>query len=99
MKGKEGTIKKPVLEFDNSFPIQLPNTIKAGYSITCDGSQKLRIYDHKGRFIETFDMSKKMPILRKGRHSLRFNCTFSDNDDLIVKFIIKQKGKEEKISL
>ena len=99
LKGKEGAISKPILEFDNSFSIRLPDNIDAGYSITCDGSQKLRIYDHKGRFIETFDMGKKPPMLRKCTHNLRFNCTFFGNNDLVVNFIIKQKGMEEKISL
>ncbi len=99
LKGKDGAITKPDLEFDHSFKFNLPDKIEAGYSITCNGSRKLRIYDVKGRFVKTYDMGREPPLLRKGTHNIRFDCTFSGSDDLIMNIIIKKEGEEEKISL
>ncbi len=98
LKGKTGTITKPDLEFDHSFRIKLPEKIEAGTTITCSGSRELRIYDAKGRFVRTYDMGKEPLVNRKGMHSIRFDCAFSDDDDLAVNFVIKQKGEDEKIS-
>lgn len=98
-KGKEGAITKPDLEFDHSFKFNLPDNVEAGYSIVCNGSQDLRIYDEKGRFVETYDMGRKPPVLRKGPHNFRFDCLFTGNDDLIVNIIVKQEGEEENLNL
>lgn len=94
-----GTISDLSLEFDNSFKFNLPYNMEVGASVVCNGSQQLRIYDSKGRFIETYDMGRKPPILRKGSHSFRFDCSFTEDDAMTVNLIVKQEGKEEKINL
>lgn len=99
VNGETGNVSKLDLEFDRSFKFSLPKEVEAGYSIVCDGSDKLRIYDKKGRFIETFDMGSKPPVLRKGGHFLRFNCEFEGNDDLKVNIVVKQKGLEEELKI
>ncbi len=98
-KVKNGAIAKPDLEFDHSFKFNLPDNLDAGSSVVCNGSQNLRIYDAKGRFIKTYDMGRKPPMLRKGTHNLRFDCLFSGSDDLVVHIVIKQKGEAETINL
>jgi hypothetical protein len=95
IKGEVGKVENFDLEFDRSFKFNLPKEALAGYSLVCDGSEVLRIYDQKGRFIETFDMGRKPPVMRKGTHYLRFDCQFKGNDDLKVNLIVKQKGAEE----
>jgi hypothetical protein len=99
LKGEEGKIAAPELEFDRSFKFIFPKEVQVGYSLVCDGSNKLRIYDKKGRFIDTFDMGSKPPLLRKGNHYLRFDCRFAGSDDLKVNIIVKQKGEAEKMNL
>ena len=94
-----GTISDLSLEFDNSFKFNLPDKMEVGASVVCNGSQELRIYDSKGRFIETYDIGRKPPILRKGAHSFRFDCSFSGDDDMAINLIVKQEGNEEKINL
>ena len=98
-EGKEGKITNPVLEFDRSFTFKLPEEIKIGYSIVCNGTSELRISDEKGRFVKNFEMGKKPPVLRKGAHNIRFNCDFEGGDDLKLNVILKQEGEEEYISL
>lgn len=98
-KDKTGAITKPDLEFDNSFKFNLPDKIEAGYSIVCNGSQHLRIYDAKGRFVKTHDMGRKPPRLRQGSHNFRFDCLFEENDKLKVNLIVKQEGEAERINL
>ncbi|MEO1011899.1 MAG: hypothetical protein AAFX53_11375 [Bacteroidota bacterium] len=97
VSGEEGKISDVELEFDRSYTFNLPKEIKAGYSLVCDGSNLLRIYDAKGRFVQTFDMGSAPPKLRKGGHYFRTNCKFTGNDDLKVKLVIKQKGLEEQL--
>ena len=99
VSGDEGKISNIKLEFDRSYKFNLPKQIKAGYSVVCDGSNLLRIYDKKGRFIETFDMGSTPPLLRKGGHYFKTNCNFIENDDLKVKLAVKQKGSKEKLNL
>ncbi len=96
-KNSEGFITNPDLLYDNSFQFKLPEKMQAGASVVCDGTQNLRIYDFKGRFIETFDMGRKPPVLRKGPHSFRFDCSFSGEDELKINLIVKQEGEEEEI--
>nr|WP_299381093.1 hypothetical protein [Allomuricauda sp.] len=97
VSGEDGKIGDVELEFDRSYTFNLPKEIKAGFSIVCDGSNILRIYDQKGRFTETFDMGSTPPVLRKGGHYFRTNCKFIGNDDLKVKLVVKQKGLEENL--
>lgn len=99
LKGKEGAITKPDLEFDHSFKFNLPDRIEVGYSITCNGSRNLRIYDMKGRFVRTFDMGREPPPLRRGTHNIRFDCNFSGSEDLTMNIVIKKEGEEEHINL
>lgn len=98
-KKSDGFITQVDLEYDNSFRFTLPEKIEVGYSIVCNGTSKLRIYDAKGRFIENFDMGKKPPVLRKGRHDIRFDCQFNKDEDMTIHIITKQEGTAEEISL
>ncbi len=99
VKKSQGFITKPNLIFDNSFEFELPDKMMVGASVVCDGSEYLRIYDAKGRFIETFDMGRKPPVLRKGMHNFRFDCSFSGDDDMTINVIVKQEGQKEIINL
>ncbi len=99
LKGEQGSIKGADLEFNNSFNFELPEEIEAGYSLVCNGTQQLRIYDQKGRYIKDFDMGRKPPLLRMAVHNIRFDCTFVGNEPLIVNLIIKQEGAPETIIL
>lgn len=99
VKKSEGFITKPVLVYDNSFEFDLPEKMMVGASVVCDGSRELRVYDAKGRFLETYEMAKKPPVLRKGSHNFRFDCTFSGNDDMRVNLIVKQEAEKETIAL
>ena len=44
-------------------------------------------------------MGNKPPVMRKGKHFIRFNCDFGSNDDLKVNIVVKQKGLEEELKI
>jgi len=99
VKGESGKMINPELEFNNSFRFILPKELNAGWSVVCDGSEILRIYDAKGQWIKEQKMGIKPPLMRRGEQKFRFGCDYSDNDQLIVNFIIRQKGKEERLPI
>jgi hypothetical protein len=95
--GKAGTISNPVLEVNNYARIEIPGTFDAGSSISCDG-KTIRLYNNKGKFLKEIEVAQSIPMLNKGNHTLKYDCTFSGGDDNpVTRIVIKTIGKAELI--
>ena len=95
--GEEGLIEEIVLELDGYNSLNLPVSLKAGYSCILDGRDNLLLYDARGSLRKKLEMEWKEPELDKGSHTLRVHCTFSGGSDLELKGVVKLKDKVELI--
>jgi hypothetical protein len=86
--GKEGKINNPWIELDGYYKLELPGEFRAGYSIVCDG-EKLKLYDEKGSFNKEIALSKPIPVLTEGEHTVKFDCEFSDENQLKIRSVFK----------
>ncbi len=88
MMGKEGTISNPWIELDGYFKMELPGSFEAGNSIVCDG-KNIKIYNSKGSYKNEIPLSKTIPMLKTGKHIVKFDCGFPGESELVNRFIIK----------
>jgi len=86
--GKEGAISNPAIELDGYFRLELSGEYEAGNSIVCDGTT-IKIYDNKGSFKKEITLKQVIPSLKTGKHTIRFDCKFPDENELTNRFIIK----------
>ncbi len=92
--GKEGKIYNPWIELDGYYKLELPGEFNAGFSIVCDG-EKIKLYNEKGRFNKEIPMSKPIPELTEGEHTVKFDCAFSDESQLKIRSVFKTIRKPE----
>jgi hypothetical protein len=94
--GKEGTVSNPEIELDGYYKLQLPGTFEAGTSVVCDG-KTLKLYNNKGSFKSDIPLQQAIPNLKPGKHTVKFDCQFSEESELSNRFIIKTKSNPEVI--
>jgi hypothetical protein len=94
-----GSISDLKLEIDSYINFQIPATLKSGQTLLCDGTEILRIYDEKGRQVQTVKLPAPPPELPAGRHEVLVECKFSGEPAPVVKMIFKSLGEGEKISI
>jgi hypothetical protein len=92
--GKEGTVSNPEIELDGYYKLQLPGTFEAGTSVVCDG-KTLKLYNNKGSFKSDIPLQQAIPNLKPGKHTVKFDCRFSEESELSNRFIIKTKSNPE----
>lgn len=93
--GNTGTITNPVLELDHFSRIEIAGTFEAGSSVACDG-KSIKLYNSKGRFLKEVPVSGSIPMLSRGLHTLKYDCTFSGGEESPVnRIVIKTSGKAE----
>jgi hypothetical protein len=95
--GKEGVISNPWIELDGYFKLELPGEYEAGNSVVCNGTT-LKIYDNKGSFKNEIALKQPIPRLKSGKHTIKFDCGFPDENELTNRFIIKTISSPEIIS-
>jgi len=86
--GKEGIIRNPWIELDGYFKLELPGEYEAGNSIVCNGTT-IKIYNSKGGFKKEITLNQTIPTLKSGKHTIKFDCEFPDENELTNRFIIK----------
>ncbi|ARS38397.1 hypothetical protein CA265_01305 [Sphingobacteriaceae bacterium GW460-11-11-14-LB5] len=95
--GKEGKISNPWLELDGYFKMELPGDYEAGSSLVCDGTS-IKLYNKKGAFMKNIALKQTIPVLKAGKHMIKFDCQFTEDQELTNRFIIKTIGNPEIIS-
>lgn len=84
------------VEIDRFFKVMVPAALKKGQSLVWDGSDRLIIYDEKGRKIGTVEAGQSLPLLQKGKHSIAIDARFA-GDSPVIKGTVKLKGAVEAI--
>lgn len=65
--------------------------------VFCDG-KSIKLYNIRGRFIRDVPISQAIPMLTKGRHTLKYDCTFpAEGDSPSNRIVIKAIGEAEVI--
>jgi len=77
--------------------MELPLSLKAGYSCIFDGTGNVLLYDKKGSLKKKLEVDWQKTTLDKGMHTLRVSCSFSSDADLELQGSIKLKDKIELI--
>lgn len=97
VNGKSGSINHVKIIIDNYNEIEIPLEIKAGQTVIYNGSNLLRIYNEKGKQINSFTINN-IPYIEKGMHQITFDAKFEGDEDIQAEFSIKSQGNAEKIS-
>ncbi len=86
----KGTIKDIIMVIDNYYELKIPTQLNGGEKIVTDGSDKLLVFDAKGKLINTLTVAK-FPLMSTGQHTITFDCKYIDDDTprLAVYFITK----------
>lgn len=95
--GTDAEVRDLVVEVDRSFAVRVPGPVKMGHSLVWDGSDRLKLYDDRGRLIEELPAGKSLPPLQKGRHTLTVEARFAGGADPIIKGTVKLKADSETI--
>jgi len=96
--GDSGEASYISLEIDGYNTIELPVTLKAGYSCIYNGSDQLLVYDDKGRLKTKKAIDFRGIELSTGEHVIRISCDYS-NTELEIKGMVKLKDKVDRIIL
>ncbi|MDX2431979.1 MAG: hypothetical protein QNK35_13670, partial [Bacteroides sp.] len=95
--GTSGSIDEISLELDASKVLDIPLSLKAGYSIVYNEGGKLLLYDEKGTLKKVLDPGWGEMPLGQVNHTLQVSCTFSMDSDQELKGIIRIKDKIDEI--
>jgi hypothetical protein len=85
------------LEVDRFFRVTVPVPLKKGQSLVWDGSERMVLYDDKGRKIEDVGLGRSLPRLEEGRHAIAVDARFT-GDGAVLKGTVKLKGTVEEIT-
>ncbi|MCX6230705.1 MAG: hypothetical protein NTZ33_04105 [Bacteroidetes bacterium] len=97
VKGESGNISNTKIQIDNYLELAVPIELKAGQTLICNGTKLLRIYDDKGKQINTFTLNS-IPEIDKATHQILFDTQINDNENIKVEFSLQTLGNAEKIS-
>ena len=92
--GEDATAKDLTVEVDRFFRVAVPATLKKGQSLVWDGSERMALYDEKGRKLETVEVGQRPPLLQRGKHSVGVDARFAGGDP-VIKGTVKIKGAVE----
>ena len=98
-EGEEGEIENIKIDIDGHQTIELPVTMKAGYSSIYNGSDTFLVYDEKGRLKAQEKIDFAHLKLDKGMHTFRVSCDYSEEDGIELKGVIRLKDKVDVIKL
>lgn len=93
--GKSGEISDINIELDGFQKIPVPFALKAGESFIFDGTNELLHYDSKGRLKSRVSVELNTVKVGNGSHTIRFDCSASDDSDITIKGYVKLKDKME----
>ncbi|MEN8007434.1 MAG: hypothetical protein ABFS42_10490 [Candidatus Krumholzibacteriota bacterium] len=96
-QGTAGAVGNPVLTIDHAHRLELPVRLEAGQSLACDGEPEVRVYDAKGRYIETVPLAAELPRLAPGTHEATFDCTFEGDPSPRASLSFSAVGRPERV--
>ena len=97
LTGEDGEAKDLTIEVDRFFKVAVPATLKKGQSLVWDGSERMVLYDEKGRKLETVEVGRRPPLLQRGKHSVGVDARFAGGDP-VIKGTVMIKGAVETVA-
>jgi len=97
LTGEDAIAKDLTVEVDRFFKLAVPVTLKKGQSLVWDGSERMALYDEKGRKLETVEVGQRLPLLQRGKHSVGVDARFAGGDP-VIKGTVKIKGAVEAVA-
>lgn len=95
--GNVGAINNFTLQIDQYTEISIPLEIKAGESVSCEGGSTIFIYDVNGKLKQQYILSKPVPVLGTGLHTILGNCNFLGEDSPKISIQFKGMDRVENI--
>ena len=86
------------IEVDRFFSVEVAAPLTRGQSLVWDGSERMILYDDKGRTIREVPLGKPLPPLVPGRHVLAVDARFGEGGDPVLKGTVKLAGAAETIT-
>lgn len=97
LTGENAEAKDVAIEVDRFFKVTVPNTLTRGQSLVWDGSDRMSLYDEKGRKIGSVEVGQGLPLLQKGRHTLTVDARFAGGGEPVIKGAVKLRGRAETV--
>ncbi|MBP7707553.1 MAG: hypothetical protein KA243_09950 [Candidatus Aminicenantes bacterium] len=94
--GEGAEARDITLEVDRFFRVAVPNVLSAGASLVWDGSDRILLYDDKGRKTGAVDVGKGLPLLREGTHTVAVDAKL-EGDGAVIKGIVRVAGRVEPV--
>jgi len=98
LAGENAEARDITIEVDRFFKVTVPGALKTGQSLVWDGSDRMILYDDKGRKAGEFAAGKVLPLLERGAHSVAVDARFTGGGDSVLKGTVKLAGSVETIS-
>jgi len=95
----EGSIAHLNLEIDNYILFEIPEQVKGGYRLICDGTKTLRIYDDKGRQSKAIELNTAPPMIPAGKHDVHIECEFNGEPAPKVRLQLKSLDQGETVRM
>ena len=95
--GNEVVVENIELEIDNFFTVIIPVLLQTGQSLVWDGSEQMKLYSDRGRFIKSIDIQRTLPALKKGKHTINIQAKNMTGEEPVIKGVVRLKGEVETI--
>jgi hypothetical protein len=95
--GEGARVERVGIELDGLFAVEVGTPLTQGQSLVWDGSDRMILYDDKGRTVREIAFAKAPSPLAKGQHTLAVDARFSGGPDAVLKGVVRLKGAIENI--
>lgn len=98
LTAQDATISEIKIEMDNCCEVNVPVSLKTGESVRYSGGENAVVLDSNLREIKKIQVEVSKLQIRKGNHSIVFDCKFSEKGkEPVAKFEVRISGKAEKL--
>jgi hypothetical protein len=98
LTGEDAEARDLVIEVDHLFTAKIPGPVRNGQSLVWDGSDRMILYDDKGRKAGGVAVGRALPLLSPGEHVLTLEARFTGGAEPVLKGTVKLRGAVETIS-
>lgn len=94
---QNATVGKIVMEVDHYKKINIPGKFKQDEILKYTGGDEINVYNNTWNIIRTIPVNPTQFTVKKGDHTLTFDCEFKKADnDALVKIEIRTEGEENR---
>ena len=95
--GKDAEARDLVIEVDRLSTAKVSGPVRQGQSLVWDGSDRMILYDDKGRKVGDVATDLALPLLGTGKHLLTIEARFTGGAEPVLKGTVKLLGTAETI--